>query len=924
MTTPLPVGTVTFLFSDLEGSSRLWERHPDAMKGTLARHDALLRNAVETNGGHIVKTTGDGCHAVFAATMNGLRAALAAQQALVAEAWTAIHPHRLNVRMGLHTGEAEPRAGDYYGTSVNRAARVMAAAHGGQALVSAATALLVRDDLPDGVTLLDLGEHRLKDLSRPERIYQLAHPTLPVHFPPIHSLDAYPNNLPIQLTSFIGRARELAEARDLLGGTRLLTMTGSGGTGKTRLSLQLASELLPSFADGAWLVELAPLDSADRIVQVVAAVFDLRDVPGVPLHTTVTDYLRAKRLLLLLDNAEHLINPTAQLVDHLLHHCPNVKIIVSSREGLGISGEVSYHVPSLSLPDAGTPTPESLLPCEAVQLFAERAIAVNARFSVTTTNAPAVAQVCQRLDGIPLALELAAARVKVFSAEQIAARLNDSFRLLTGGSRTALPRQQTLRAMIDWSYDLLSEPEQALLRQLSVFAGGWTFEAAEAVCADLDVLELLPQLVNKSLVLADEPQGQVRYRLLETIRQYARDRLLEAGESAAVRNRHLDYFLILSREAEDGMRGTAAYAWYERLQPEIDNLQAATDWAQEARPEDSLFLATNYIYRLGPFLISAQHKIEWLKMMVERVRSLSPVEGAAANYRQYVMARALTQLGAFELAIGNHRLTAQWAGEAVLLARDGGDKFLLFNAVQIAMVGSRFAGDTSSVRAYVEETCGLIEEMGDDLWRVVALLMLLNLANLDGDQAARKRIHEEARQWTKKPSHPAFWTVFLGLGEDARGLRDFDLARSYYEAGAAIASRMKNRLGVVGMQSNLVHIAREQGRLQEARAGYRQTIVFWHNLGHRAAVAHQLESIAFLERADGRYTRAARLLGAAEALRGMLHQPMTAQERLEYEREVAALQQQLTATEFAARWADGRAMSIERAIAYAIEQDGAE
>ena len=503
-----PTGTVTFLFTDIEGSTKLWEQHPDAMRSAHARHDVLLRSAVEQHHGHVVKTTGDGIHAAFATAPEAIAAVLSIQRALRAEPWDPQVP--ISVRMGLHTGIAEERGGDYYGGALNRAARLMAAGYGGQVLLSAATQELVRDHLPDEVGLRDLGQHRLKDLGRAEQVFQLQHPSLSADFPPLRSLDNpdLPNNLPQQVTSFIGRETQVAEVKALLGKTRLLTLTGAGGAGKTRLSLQVAADLLDG--DGVWLVELAALTDPALVPQAVADVLGVKEQAGQPIQRTLVDWLKAKCLLLVLDNCEHLVAACASLAADLLRACPGVHILASSREALNVSGEQTYRVPSLSLPDPKqVQTVESLSQFEAVRLFIERAQAVQASFAVTSGNAPAVAQVCFHLDGIPLALELAAARVRSLSVDDINARLDQRFRLLTGGSRVALPRQQTLRGLIDWSYDLLTEPEKTLLCRLSVFAGGWTLAAAEGVCSggdieDWEVLDLLTGLVDKSLVVYEE------------------------------------------------------------------------------------------------------------------------------------------------------------------------------------------------------------------------------------------------------------------------------------------------------------------------------------------------------------------------------------------------------------------------------------
>jgi predicted ATPase/class 3 adenylate cyclase len=512
----LPTGTVTFLFTDIEGSTKLWEKHPEAMRQALRRHHALAAAEIEGCGGLVIKRQGEGdsTFAVFPRAPEAVNAASRLQQALLAEAWTT--PEPLRVRMALHTGDAEPQDEDYFGPAVNRCARLRAIAHGGQVLLSTATAELVTDELPAGASLKDMGAHRLRDLQRPEQVFQLLHPDLPEAFPRLRSMDnpEVPHNLPQQLTSFIGREREMAEVKRLLGENRLLTLTGAGGTGKSRLALQAAADLMDEYTDGVWLIELAPLADPALVPQAVASVLGVKEEPGKPLGQTLIEWLKPKQLLLLLDNCEHLLLECARLTESIIQSCPRVRILATSREALAVPGEQSLRVPSLSLPPlvdggrSGTrevggidgsgsqpvrsinyqPPPPMRAPAinqyESVRLFADRARLAQPAFAITERNAPAVAQICNRLDGIPLAIELSAARVKAMSVESIAERLDDRFRLLTGGSRTALPRQQTLRALIDWSYDLLDEQEQTLLRRLSVFAGGWTLEAAEKVCSD--------------------------------------------------------------------------------------------------------------------------------------------------------------------------------------------------------------------------------------------------------------------------------------------------------------------------------------------------------------------------------------------------------------------------------------------------------
>lgn len=480
-------GTVTFLFTDVEGSTKLWEEAPEQMRLAVARHDEIASQVIEEGGGRLVKSRceGDSIFAVFPLATDAIATACKLQVAFRKEDWPQKTP--LKVRMSLHTGEAQEREEDYFGSAVNRTARLRAIAHGGQIVISLTTEELVRDTLRDGIGLRDLGSHRLKDLQRPEQVFQVLHPELPEDFPSLRSLDSMPNNLPQQVTSFIGREKEIADVLGLFKTTRLLTLTGSGGAGKTRLAMQVAADVLDDYDDGVWLVELAALTDPALVPQAVAQAMGVREEPGRAILATLSDYLKPKQVLVLLDNCEHVLGACAQLCDHLLRQCPNLYFLATSREGLNIAGETTYRVPSLSLPDARVkPIPEVLGQYEAVRLFIERAQAAQPGFEVNDQNAPALAQLVTRLDGIPLAIELAAARVKALSVDQINQRLDDRFRLLTGGSRTALPRQQTLRALIDWSYDLLTPQEQTLLRRLSVFAGGWTLEAAEAVCSDPD------------------------------------------------------------------------------------------------------------------------------------------------------------------------------------------------------------------------------------------------------------------------------------------------------------------------------------------------------------------------------------------------------------------------------------------------------
>jgi len=955
----MPAETVIFLFTDIEGSTQMWERRQQAMQAPLARHDALLRQAVADHNGHIVKMTGDGCHAAFAGALEGALAALQAQQALAAEAWPEIAPDALRVRMGLYAGEAEARAGDYYGSSVNRAARLMSVAHGGQILISAAAADLLRDRLPHGVALRDLGEHRLKDLSRPERVLQLTAAGLRADFPPIKSLNSFMHNLPVQLTPFIGRERELVEIDRLLAGTHLLTLTGSGGTGKTRLSLQAAAALLPDFADGAWLVELAPLADPALVAQSAATALGVRETGGRPMLEALADYLRAKQLLLILDNCEHLVAACAGLAEQLLRQCPRLKILASSREALGIAGETTYPVPSLSLPAAaGGSGAEALSQSEAASLFVDRAQAALPSFALTDDNAAAVATVCRRLDGIPLAIELAAARVRLLRVDEIAARLDDRFRLLTGGSRTALPRQQTLRALIDWSYALLSDPERACLQQLSVFAGGWTLAAAEAVCGEderrttnplgkkgagdelirpssfvlglSDTLDLLTQLSNKSLLLVEQENGgQTRYRLLETVRQYARERLLEAaGDPSPWRERHARYFLRFAERTDPDMRGPRLVLWLDRFELDHDNFRAALAWLLESDPLAALQLVTalGYFWSRRGYVSEGVGWAEAALAAADGVTLVSADEARNAEQaRAYQLARAdvLSMRALLDFGTMNNvpaMLAA--ANQSVQLARPLGDARVLSFALAVQALANVYWGDAHLARAAAEEAQALARPLHDMESLLMALgALVVVLLTFDHQPAAAGALAAEGLALAREQGDP--WVIAqltLGLGRFAVAAGDLPQSRAYVEEAIARFEQVGDVSQVNHARSDLAHVLQRHGELRPAMELYRQTLRDWQHMGHRGAVAQQLESLAFVAIELGQGARAARLLGAAEALRDLSGAVRLTQLHDEYEQALAALRAQLPAAELEASWAGGRAMTMDEAVAYAMDE----
>ena len=588
----LPSGTVTFLFTDLEGSTERWETQREAMKSAVARHDALVRAAIERHRGYVFKTVGDAFCAAFDTPLDAVRAAIDLQVALAKEDFSAVDG--LRARAGLHTGYADERDGDYFGPAVNRVARLMSIGHGGQVLLSAATRELVHEDLPASASLTDLGRHRLKDLAHTEHVWQLNVVDMPNAFPPLKSLDLLPNNLPIQPTSFRGREHDLEKVKSLLAEHTLVTLFGAGGVGKTRLAVQAGGDLLDQYPDGVWLAELATITDPKLVTSVIAKVLGMSQPESYRVNDTIPQWLRRKQTLLIIDNCEHVVEAVAELVDSICHTCPSARVLATSRQPLGIGGEAVYRLPSLAVPGTiGRLRAEDAAQYGAVALFVDRAALADARFTLTDDSAPVVVEICRRLDGIPLAIELAAARAKVLSLSNLAHRLNERFKILTAGSRTALPRQKTLGALIDWSYDLLSTREQTLFDRVSIFAGTFTLDTATFVCAgngidEIDVLDLIASLVDKSLLVADTTGDHERYRLLESTREYGLEKLTLRGEREPLARRYAERFLGVALEADRKLDSMPLSEWLARLDPDVENFRAVLEWALDQRRDAAL------------------------------------------------------------------------------------------------------------------------------------------------------------------------------------------------------------------------------------------------------------------------------------------------------------------------------------------------
>jgi len=656
---------LTFLFTDLEGSTRLWESYPQAMHAALAAHDAALHGIVADHAGFVIKGTGDGLLAAFPSSCDAVAAAVAMQFDLLAGDEAEFG--RLRIRVAVHRGPAQRRGNDYFGPTLNRCARLLAAAHGDQILV---TAPVVEDvpEPPPGIVFWDLGTHVLRDLTDPEGIHQVLHPALPAEFPPLRGVETHRHNLPAELSVFVGREAELAEAQALFQLHRLVTLTGTSGCGKTRLALRLAADLLDGFPDGVWLVELATVSKPELVAPSLARALAIREEPGRSLADAVVDHLAGRHALLVLDNAEHLIDAVAEQAVQLLRQAPKLSILVTSQEPLNVEGEGLLRVPSLACPrPSRLPPLEELRAFPAVRLFELRAAGIQRGFELTDDIARPVAEICWRLDGIPLAIELAAARVRLMSCRQIAERLDSRFRLLTTGTRTALHRHQTLRAAVEWSYELLSPREQELFESIAIFAGGFRIEDAERLCAAqgigaFEMLDRLAGLIDKSLALVDRQRGEDRYRMLETLRSFGLERSRERGQLASLTELYIAHYRELAEEAQPGLSGAEQPRWLQRLEVEHDNLRAALTWAKDAEPEEALRLAG----ALWKFWFIRGHYTEgraWLEQGL-----LRRDQAAEAT-----VAEALNGAGNLAVAQGELSRAAELHQEALALRRSLGD-----------------------------------------------------------------------------------------------------------------------------------------------------------------------------------------------------------------------------------------------------------
>jgi predicted ATPase/class 3 adenylate cyclase len=912
----MSVETFTFLFTDIEGSTVLLRRLRESLyTQVLADHRSLIRSGLAGHGGREVDTQGDGLFAVFSSPSACLAAVIDMQEALETHAWPG--GEHVRVRMGIHTGEASNTVSGLVGLDVHRAARVAAVGYGGQVLLSETAAALVLDWIPARAGLKDLGVHRLKDLGRPEHIFQLQVTGLQAEFPPLRSLGnpALLNNLPAQLSTFVGRARELSEVRALVESSRMVTLTGAGGCGKTRLSLQVAAEMLDGSGDGVWLVELAAVSDPDAVASVITEVLGIAPQAGRPALEALLDALAPQDLLIVLDNCEHLIDACAKTADALVRRCPRVHLVATSREPLGINGETIYRVPSLSLPlSSGS---EALESSDAVALFLDRARAQGAGLTVNEETLPVIVSVCQRLDGLPLAIELAAARLRSLSLTGLHDRLDQRFRLLTGGSRTALARQQTLRATVDWSYSLLNGAEQSLLRRLSVFAESFDLDAAEAVCGcgdiDLfDVAELLGALVDKSLVVAEPAGGALRYRLLETIRRFAAERLAEAGEdeAAAVAAAHGRHYLSVAEAAAPHLRGPDQGNWFARLDADQVNLQRA------ARYASSVPGGTEQVLRLAVALDRywmARSRAEEALALVTAV-----LERPEARTDPLLFGNAL-MVAVLAARASDVALALRYGEQAVEFARQLDDDRLLIESLAVFSSACYFAGEAERGAPLGQEAVERARLLGDDVLLAEALSgYLLSLDAVDPVRSGK--LFDEAIACTDRSGDQQFAAILHNnAGMHALRVGDIPAARAHLEA-AAQASRA-NAENTDTIVINLGWVRRQDGNHDGARSSFEDALRSSRRSGERFNIAYAVLGLACLAEDAGEWPRACVLHGVAQAALDRTGEPWQEPE-VRYRREsLAQVRAHLGATQFERDYARGMALSSDAILDLASRKE---
>lgn len=848
-----PTGLVTFLFTDIEGSTKLAHDFPETLPSALERHNETMREAVKLNNGFVFKIIGDAFCCAFGNADEAVRAAIDALIKLNSEKW---EDAVIKVRMGIHTGKSEWNGSDYMGyVTLARTQRIMSVAYGGQILISENTNEMFSEKATDSVSVRDLGNRRLKDLIQPVKLFQILSSEIPADFPPLKTLDARPNNLPVQLTNFIGRETDISEIKKTLTNSRLITLLGPGGTGKTRLSMQIAADMIDEYSNGVFIAEMAQISDPSLVIQTLMNCLGVNEVKGQSQELTLAEFLKDKEMIIILDNCEHLINECAELAEKLLIKCRKLKIIATSREALNSSGERTYRVPPLSLPDPNLKnSPEKLTQYEAVRLFIERALVINQEFRVTNENAPALAQICFQLDGIPLAIELAAARINVLSPEGIKDRLEDRFKLLTGGKRTALPRQQTLRALIDWSYDLLSEKEKLLWQRLTIFSGGWTFEASEKVCSDemldeYEILDLLGNLIDKSLVKATETDHTFRYSMLETIRKYGNEKLNESGKRNELQEKHFNYFFDLARDSETGLTGNEQKEWINKIALENENIRECLNWSLTNKQESSLKMSV----ALGKFWELRSHFTEGLETMR---KCIDISEDADLIWK----AKAIYWTGFFYIHQGKYAESKKYLNQCLAIFNETNNKEgEALTMISLATIGL-FETDYTNLFLYSEKSLNLSKEINNSSYIARNKQnMALGLMQQGKHEAARSMFQESIIVYRELNDHVQLAKIIGNIGALEYLLSNFDKARSAFEESLKIRQELGDRQGISISLSNLGSVAYMIKDYDESERRLQESLEISEELGDKRILVTTIGTLGSIAIDIGDYSKAVKL-----------------------------------------------------------------
>jgi predicted ATPase/class 3 adenylate cyclase len=908
----VPTGTITFLFTDIEGSTKRWEAHREAMQAVLARHDEVMRAVFERHNGYVFKTIGDAFCVAFRLAPEALTAAVDAQRTLAKEDHSSVEG--LRIRMGLHTGPADERDGDYFGPTVNRVARLMSIGHGGQILLSEATRALVHAEVPEDIQLHDLGPHRLKDLERPERVWVVTGADFPSDFPPLNSLDLLPNNLPQQLSSFYGREQELKEVKDLLKEHRLITLHGSGGIGKTRLALQSGADVLEEYHEGVWFADLSAVHWPEIVASVVSKALSVGQSENRSIEESIVTWLRRKNLLLILDNCEHVLDDAAKLTKVILEQCPKVSILVTSRQPLGLGGEQVVRLAPLGLPEPNAPiVAKDAAVYPALALFIDRALAVNKSFVLTDDDAFTITEICRHLDGLPLAIELAAARVKVLSVEGLAQRLDRRFSLLTGGSRSVLPHQRALASLIDWSYELLDEKEQRLFCKLAIFGGSFSLDAAEAVCSgdgieDNEVLDVVASLVDKSLLVAETDGRTERYKLLESLRAYGWEKLKSREDPQQLAGRHANYYKRVALNADQAYGAKPDSVWLESVEPDVDNFRTALEWSLGAGKEAAL----------GGIIAGCLERL-WREGGLE-AEGRTWISGAQAQCDESKDPHIAARLWRALAWLTSGKRSYEAAERACRLYERVGDGGGLARSLHVLAWGLCHIGEYDQAEAANDRALGWFKQHADKRQIAECLRQLANIVEARGDSSTARELHGQALALVKAlGSQNNVANALANLGELEFKEGNTAEALRYVKEAIELASWGKSAtdLAAYHMQSATYCIA--LGAPDAARSEALDGLHWAKRAQNETQILHAIQLLAFTTALGGGAERAARLVGFVGAKYKELDEPLDATGRWSWDKLSGSLRSQLVEIKLNALAAEGAAWSDDQAVDEALK-----